>query len=169
MFWESDIRLTYMREQGYIVKSFCYPYINGVANIDTLLYFICIYGRSTYNIFFLRSSDDGSTWNCYHEFELERQPYIGKNSQVVDNNNIYIIYTLPLRNHIGRVDSIMFSTSSTYGQSWSPVRGVVSHTNDFYYSWLKKTENRMHLTYQEHGTLIVPLSRPTSFNRILIS
>jgi hypothetical protein len=62
-----------------------------------------------------------------------------------------------MRNQIGRVDSIMYSTSSDYGQDWSPVRGVVSHANDFYFSWLKKTENRLHLVYQEYGSLVLEI------------
>lgn len=134
-----------------------YTVIKSIASVNSFLYANTNIGRSSRNTIFYRSSDNGISWNGAHQFESEPQPYIGFGSIIADSNNVYFTYTLPMRNYVGRVDSIMFSTSSDYGQGWSPIRGIVSHTNDFYFSWLKKSENRLHLVYQEYGSLVLEI------------
>lgn len=125
-------------------------FVSNLALKDTILYFLGATQGSLINVFFMRSFDAGYTWHNYHEFEPITTSYIGKKTLNAQDDSVFITYNLHARRY-EVIDSIIFSSSTDRGETWSEIRGIIPMYNDFYYHWLKISRGRMHLVNADFG------------------
>lgn len=131
-------------------------FVSNLASPDTLIYMSGSTQGTFKNAYFARSFDNGYSWQDYHEFEENDIGYIGKGTLNAMGDSVFITYYVGSRDNID-VDSIVFSYSENRGESWTDVTGIINMYSDMYFNWLRISQGRMHLVFQDFNQGLIDI------------
>jgi|GEM_PF-1648334 len=138
-----------------------------VTNIDTALYawdnFVYYYDHrlnlgseniwspnyDRYNMYTKYSEDGGISWSIPEYYFDEGQYFLGKGEGCGYKDTLFCSIYIGENHDEVDVDSIAFTTSFNNGTTWTPLRNIVWHENNNYWHWIRYSQGRIHLLYQD--------------------
>jgi hypothetical protein len=103
------------------------------------------------NIYTKCSADFGQSWSTPYFFFPRGQQFIGKYGGTSFKDSLITGFYYGQDSHSLTVDSISLTHSFNNGQSWSGATNAVYYRNDSYWFWLRYSQGKVHLVYQEHS------------------